>query len=120
MPTTPQTPELQQDSPQSKDSLCQQDSPSMQDRPRSGDRAEASIPRRSDRVFSDQHLWYFHTREDNDIGPFRYRSEAESNLAQFMEKRGAKAPEKVTDGLAKQLENPAAEPLQKQSADSLP
>ena len=40
---------------------------------------------RSDRVFSQQNLWYFKTREGDDVGPFRYRSEAESNLDRFLE-----------------------------------
>lgn len=41
-------------------------------------------PQRTDRVFSEQSLWYFRTREGNTVGPFRYRSEAESNLDRFM------------------------------------
>ena len=41
-------------------------------------------PERSDRVFSEHDLWYFRTREGEAIGPFRYRSEAESNLDRFM------------------------------------
>ena len=40
---------------------------------------------RSDRVFTQQSLWYFRTREGDEIGPFRYRSEAESNLDRFMQ-----------------------------------
>ena len=40
-------------------------------------------PARSERVYSDQELWYFRTREGTAIGPFRYRSEAESNLDRF-------------------------------------
>lgn len=38
---------------------------------------------RSKRVFSEQDLWYFKTREASKVGPFRYRCEAESNLDQF-------------------------------------
>ena len=41
-------------------------------------------PQRTDRVFSEHDLWYFRTREGEAIGPFRYRSEAESNLDRFM------------------------------------
>ena len=41
-------------------------------------------PDSSDRIFSQQNLWYFQTQEGNQIGPFRYRSEAQSNLDQFM------------------------------------
>ena len=31
-----------------------------------------------------QDLWYFRTRDGDDVGPFRYRSEAENNLNRFM------------------------------------
>ena len=31
-----------------------------------------------------QDLWYFRTRDGDDVGPFRYRSEAENNLDRFM------------------------------------
>ncbi|MDG2249303.1 MAG: DUF6316 family protein [Gammaproteobacteria bacterium] len=41
-------------------------------------------PDSSDRIFSQQNLWYFQTQEGDQIGPFRYRSEAQSNLNQFM------------------------------------
>ncbi|MFL2851013.1 MAG: DUF6316 family protein [Pseudohongiellaceae bacterium] len=41
-------------------------------------------PDSSDRIFSQQNLWYFQTQEGDQIGPFRYRSEAQTNLDQFM------------------------------------
>ena len=41
-------------------------------------------PESSDRIFSQQNLWYVQTQEGDQIGPFRYRSEAQSNLDQFM------------------------------------
>ena len=41
-------------------------------------------PDSGDRIFSQQNLWYFQTQEGDQIGPFRYRSEAQSNLDQFM------------------------------------
>ena len=41
-------------------------------------------PDSSDRIFSQQNLWYFQTQEGDQLGPFRYRSEAQSNLNQFM------------------------------------
>lgn len=44
----------------------------------------SETPKRSERVFSEQDLWYFRTREGDAVGPFRYRSEAESNLDRFM------------------------------------
>lgn len=52
---------------------------------RQQDQLTSSTPDRSDRVFSEQDLWYFKIREGEDIGPFRYRSEAESNLDHFLQ-----------------------------------
>jgi ABC-type ATPase with predicted acetyltransferase domain len=40
---------------------------------------------RSERLFTDAGLWYFRTREGKDVGPFRYRCEAESMLSRFLE-----------------------------------
>ncbi|OFE11824.1 hypothetical protein PHACT_00565 [Pseudohongiella acticola] len=40
---------------------------------------------RSDRLFSLSGLWYFRTREGKDVGPFRYRCEAESMLSRFID-----------------------------------
>ncbi|MEQ8313764.1 MAG: DUF6316 family protein [Gammaproteobacteria bacterium] len=51
---------------------------------RQHDRPGQTPPERSDRVFTEQDLWYFRTREGHAVGPFRYRSEAESNLDRFM------------------------------------
>ncbi|MEX2335324.1 MAG: DUF6316 family protein [Pseudohongiella sp.] len=39
---------------------------------------------RSDRLFSLSGLWYFRTREGKDVGPFRYRCEAEAMLGRFI------------------------------------
>ena len=39
----------------------------------------------SDQIYCQQDLWYFKNREGDEIGPFRYRSEAQSNLQRFME-----------------------------------
>lgn len=39
---------------------------------------------RSDRIFDNGGLWYFHTREGSHIGPFRYESEAQQMLASFI------------------------------------
>jgi len=49
------------------------------------DKSQMSAPDRSERIFSEQDLWYFKIREGNEVGPFRYRSEAQSNLERFME-----------------------------------
>lgn len=51
---------------------------------RSQDRSLSTAPPRSERIFSEQDLWYFRIREGNEVGPFRYRSEAQSNLERFM------------------------------------
>lgn len=52
--------------------------------PRHADQFDPKTHERSDRVYSQQNLWYFKTREGEEIGPFRYRSEAESNLDRFL------------------------------------
>ena len=49
------------------------------------DYALASDQQRSERVFSRKDLWYFKVREGEEVGPFRYKSEAMSNLDRFME-----------------------------------
>lgn len=41
--------------------------------------------KRSDRLFSRAGLWYFRTREGKDVGPFRYRDEAELMLTKFVQ-----------------------------------
>lgn len=51
---------------------------------RDKDQVISSIPNRRERVFMQQDLWYFRTRDGDDVGPFRYRSEAENNLDRFM------------------------------------
>jgi ABC-type ATPase with predicted acetyltransferase domain len=40
---------------------------------------------RTERLFNDAGLWYFRTREGNDVGPFRYRCEAETMLGRFLQ-----------------------------------
>lgn len=52
---------------------------------RQQDNSHSTPPERSDRVFAQADLWYFRIREGENVGPFRYKSEAESNLDQFME-----------------------------------
>ena len=42
-------------------------------------------PATSESVFAQQDLWYFKTREGDEVGPFRYRCEAQSNLDRFIE-----------------------------------
>ena len=45
---------------------------------------------RSERMFSETNLWYFKVREGGEVGPFRYRCEAESNLDHFMQRLNQK------------------------------
>lgn len=49
------------------------------------DGSKDPTPARSERIYSEQDLWYFRVREGDEVGPFRYRSEAQSNLERFME-----------------------------------
>jgi hypothetical protein len=53
---------------------------------RSNDCAGTEWFARADRMFDDPEsgLWYFRTREGKDIGPFRYRSEAQEMLTRFI------------------------------------
>lgn len=51
---------------------------------RQQDSPQSSPPDRSDRIFTREDLWYFRIREGENVGPFRYKSEAMSNLDQFM------------------------------------
>ncbi len=57
----------------------------MPDSTRSQDVSLTKAPPRSDRFFSSNELWYFRTREQGQVGPFRYRSEAQSSLEQYLQ-----------------------------------
>jgi len=39
----------------------------------------------SDKVYTNEDLWYFDTEDGETVGPFRYKSEAENNLTRFLE-----------------------------------
>ena len=56
----------------------------MSDTPRAQDVTLTKAPPRTDRFFSDDELWYFRTRENGQVGPFRYRSEAQTSLEHFL------------------------------------
>lgn len=43
-------------------------------------------PTQTERVFMYENLWYFKTREGDDLGPFKRREDAESGLNQFINK----------------------------------
>jgi hypothetical protein len=49
------------------------------------DTLAANPPPCSEQVFSQDDRWYFHTQDGAQIGPFRYRSEAQSGLEKFLE-----------------------------------
>ena len=49
-------------------------------------KTEKKLSHTKDTVFTLQNMWYFRTQEGETIGPFRYRSEAESNLSRFMKR----------------------------------
>jgi hypothetical protein len=53
---------------------------------RSEDCAGSAFYSRTDRIYNcdESGLWFFRTREGNNIGPFRYRSEAEEMLGRFI------------------------------------
>lgn len=48
------------------------------------DHSASSAVKRAESVFCQKDLWYFRTREGKEIGPFRYQSEAQSNLDRFL------------------------------------
>ncbi|HAG71044.1 MAG TPA: hypothetical protein DCL66_02470 [Gammaproteobacteria bacterium] len=41
-------------------------------------------PNSQDTVYLNEDLWYFDTDSGETVGPFRYKSEAESNLTRFL------------------------------------
>jgi hypothetical protein len=45
---------------------------------------DESNPSAEDKVYLNQDLWYFDTDSGETVGPFRYKSEAESNLTRFL------------------------------------
>lgn len=47
--------------------------------------SEAAYYERSDRLFQQQGMWFFKTQEGKDVGPFRYRDEAELMLTRFIQ-----------------------------------
>ncbi len=53
---------------------------------RQQDATATTTQSRSERMYSEQDLWYFKVREGDEVGPFRYRCEAESNLHHFIKR----------------------------------
>jgi hypothetical protein len=45
---------------------------------------DGSNPSAEDKVYLNEDLWYFDTDSGETVGPFRYKSEAESNLNRFL------------------------------------
>lgn len=52
---------------------------------RRNDHSDIATIVRSERLYNAGGLWYFRTREGHDIGPFRYESEANQMLTQYVE-----------------------------------
>ena len=52
---------------------------------RAQDEPTKPVPERTERVYSSEERWYFRTREREEVGPFRYQSEAQSSLERFLE-----------------------------------
>lgn len=46
--------------------------------------SDETNPSSQDKVYLSQDLWYFDTDSGETVGPFRYKSEAESNLTRFL------------------------------------
>ncbi|MDG2141597.1 MAG: DUF6316 family protein [Gammaproteobacteria bacterium] len=46
-----------------------------------------------DPIFTSKNVWYFRTQTGDTVGPFRYRSEAESNLDRFMKQLKERLPD---------------------------
>lgn len=65
-------------------SATDSDTPSVTASNRLTDLSTKDYPR-TDRFYCDAGLWYFRTREGTDVGPFRYRCEAESMLVRFLQ-----------------------------------
>ena len=47
--------------------------------------SNSNVPERSERMFTRSGMWYFRTREGKDVGPFRYKDEAELMLTRFVQ-----------------------------------
>jgi hypothetical protein len=60
---------------------------------RAHDQTNNFRPEQSDRVFSNEERWYFRVRDGEQIGPFRYRSEAQSSLERFLKELKNKMPD---------------------------
>lgn len=46
--------------------------------------SDETSPSAQDKVYLSEDLWYFDTDSGDTVGPFRYKSEAESNLTRFL------------------------------------
>ena len=46
---------------------------------------ESLLEEHSARLFTRSGMWYFRTREGKDVGPFRYKDEAELMLTRFVQ-----------------------------------
>lgn len=52
-----------------------------------------TLTQADDPIFTSKNVWYFRTQTGDTVGPFRYRSEAESNLDRFMKQLKERLPD---------------------------
>ena len=55
--------------------------------------AVTNLVQTEDPIFTSKNVWYFRTQSGDTVGPFRYRSEAESNLDKFMKQLQERLPD---------------------------
>ena len=60
---------------------------------RSVQEAGKTLVQTEDPIFTSKNVWYFRTQTGDTVGPFRYRSEAESNLDRFMKQLKERLPD---------------------------
>lgn len=76
---------------------------------RKDDQSKGSFHYRSERVFDEQGLWYFRTREGQNLGPFRYESEARQMLNNFINDIHVKEQQELQNAIKPQFRmNPLA------------
>jgi len=67
------------------------------------DQSKGSFHYRSERVFDEQGLWYFRTREGENLGPFRYETEARQMLNNFINDIHVKKQQAVQNAIKPQF-----------------
>lgn len=70
---------------------------------RKDDQSKGSFHYRSERVYDEQGLWYFRTREGQNLGPFRYETEARQMLNNFINGIHQKKQQELQDAIKPQF-----------------